>query len=112
MSEGGVELQTPAAAVAPTTASISYQLAHETGRHLEENGEFALASELLAVSVHIGTLIFATAYQRMCAPRHDKAVGILTAIAYIGSLSWSATLFRRRIAKRILTSLQSHARTR
>lgn len=71
-----------------------------------------LASELLAVSAHIGTLIFATAYQRMCAPRHDKAVGILTAVAYIGSLSWSATLFRRHIAKRIFASLESHARAR
>ncbi len=71
-----------------------------------------LASELLAMTAHSGTLVYATAYQGMCAPRHDKAAGILTAISYVGCLSWSATLFRRHVAKRILTSLQSHARTR
>lgn len=36
---------------APTAASISYQLAHETARELEESGEFAHASEVLAVAL-------------------------------------------------------------
>lgn len=46
-----VELQSLPVGATETAASISYQLAHETGRQLEECGEFALASELLAVAL-------------------------------------------------------------
>ena len=77
---------------------------------IEWSNPTGLASELLAISAHMGTLTFATAYQKMCTPRHDKAVGILTAIAYIGCVSWSFILFRRHIAKRIVDSLRSRAR--
>ena len=50
-AEGSVELHAYAAQPETTVSSISYQLAHETARQLEARGEYALASEVLALAL-------------------------------------------------------------